>query len=353
MLLHYCLRSVGLFALLTSIDLFAGAGGLSSGLASEGFKVAVAVELDPTSAKSYALNHTEANVIVDDIRNLRGPYLLRQANVARGELDLLTGCPPCQGFSTLRTKRKKKLASDPRNDLISEILRLARSIRPRAVVVENVPGLAKDKRFDDFRHGLYKAGYKSEYAVLNASDFGVPQRRRRLVLVALRDKEVPTYWSSGHSRARTVRDAIGHLSPAGSSGDELHDIPENRTLAMLSRIKATPKDGGSRQDLPAELQCPCHRKRSGYFDVYGRMAWDSVSPTITGGCSNPSKGRFLHPEEDRAITLREAALLQTFPYNYQFCLERGKAHVARQIGNAFPPELIRPIAKVIKYELSA
>ncbi len=339
--------------MLTSIDLFAGAGGLSSGLASEGFKVAVAVELDPTSAKSYALNHTEARIIVDDVRNLRGPHLLRQANVARGELDLLTGCPPCQRFSTLRTKRKRKLANDPRNDLISEILRLTRSIRPRAVIVENVPGLAKDKRFDDFRYGLHKAGYKSKYAVLNASDFGVPQRRRRLVLVALRDKELPTRWSGAHSRTRTVREAIGHLGSAGSSGDELHDIPENRTLAMLSRIKATPKDGGSRQDLPTELQCPCHRKRSGYFDVYGRMAWDSVAPTITGGCSNPSKGRFLHPEEDRAITLREAALLQTFPYNYQFCLERGKEHVARQIGNAFPPKLIRPIAKVIKHELSA
>jgi DNA (cytosine-5)-methyltransferase 1 len=339
---------------LTSIDLFSGAGGLSCGLVSEGFKIAAAVELDPISAKSYALNHTEANIIVDDIRRLSGPYLLQQANVSRGELDLLTGCPPCQGFSTLRTKRKEKLGADPRNDLISEILRLVRSMRPRALVVENVPGLAKDNRFDDFRHGLQKSGYRSQYEILNASDFGVPQRRKRLVLVALRGRDLPINWSSHCSEEKTVRGAIGHLKPAGSSGDILHDIPENRTPAMMTRIRATPKNGGSRRDIPRELQCSCHLRGSGgYFDVYGRMAWDSVSPTITSGCSNPSKGRFLHPEEDRAITLREAALLQTFPSNYKFCLERGKDHVARQIGNAFPPELIRPIAKVIKNELSA
>lgn len=340
--------------MLTSIDLFAGAGGLSTGLIGEGFRVVAAVELDPTSAKSYSLNHTRSNVIVGDVRSLRGPDLLRRANIARGELDLLTGCPPCQGFSTLRTKRRTQSnREDPRNNLITEILRLVRSMRPRAVVVENVPGLAKDRRFGDFRNGLRKSGYSSEYAVLNASDFGIPQRRKRLVLVALRDKDLPVNWSDYRSEERTVRDAIGHLSSAGSSGDELHDFPECRTPAMMSRIKATPKDGGSRRDLPPELQCACHVKRDGYFDVYGRMAWDSVAPTITGGCSNPSKGRFLHPEEDRAITLREAALLQTFPSNYQFCLERGKEHVARQIGNAFPPELIRPIAKVIKHELTA
>lgn len=337
---------------LTSIDLFAGAGGLSSGLVSEGFKMAAAVELDPASARSYSLNHPKAKVIVEDVRKISGPYLLQQANVASGELDLLTGCPPCQGFSTLRTKRRVKLASDPRNDLITEILRLVRSTRPRAVIVENVPGLAKDVRFSSFMHGLKKSGYKSEYDILNASDFGVPQRRKRLVLVALRDKEIPLNWSSYRCEESTVRDAIGHLDLAGFSGDELHDIPESRTPAMMSRIRATPKDGGSRRDLPLALQCACHLRGNGYFDVYGRMAWDNVSPTITSGCSNPSKGRFLHPEEDRAITLREAALLQTFPTNYQFCLDRGKEHVARQIGNAFPPELIRPIAKVIKRELS-
>lgn len=336
----------------TSIDLFAGAGGLSSGLAAEGFEIAAAVEIDPVSAKTYRLNHPSTNVLVEDIRDLTGPYLLAQAGIDRGDLDLLTGCPPCQGFSTLRTKRKKRLANDPRNELIGEILRLVRSIRPRAVVVENVPGLATSNRFAEFRDGLHKSGYRSEYKILNASDFGVPQRRKRLVLIAFRHREIPVNWSSYYHEQMTVRDAIEHLAPAGSSGDELHDVSEKRTPVMLKRIKATPKNGGSRHDLPPELQCACHLRGEGYSDVYGRMSWDSVSPTITSGCSNPSKGRFLHPEEDRAITLREAALLQTFPSNYQFCLDRGKEHVARQIGNAFPPELIRPIARVIKRELS-
>ena len=347
--LRLCLEAT---TLLTSIDLFAGAGGLSFGLSEEGFRIALAVEIDPVAAKTYALNHEKTAVVVEDIRNLKGPHLLDLAGLSHGGLDLLTGCPPCQGFSTLRTKRKDRFDNDPRNDLIREILRLVRSMRPRAVVVENVPGLATDERFLDFRDGLHRAGYKSDYAIINASDFGVPQRRKRLVLIALKNKEIPCNWSSYHSEKTTVRDAIFDLWPVGHSGDALHDLPEKRTSAMMSRIKATPKDGGSRKDLPPEFQCSCHTRRSGYFDVYGRMAWDSVAPTITSGCSNPSKGRFLHPEEDRAITLREAALLQTFPPNYQFCLDRGKGHVARQIGNAFPPELIRPIARVIRNELS-
>ncbi len=232
----------------------------------------------------------------------------------------------------MRTKRRNQKNDDQRNDLIREVLRLVRSMRPRSVLIENVPGLAKDRRFADFRKGLKKSGYFSDYEILNAADFGVPQRRRRLVLVAFRGMDVPSGWSCYKSAEKHVRQTISHLSTsAGSSGDPLHDIPERRTPAMMARIKATPKDGGSRKDLPPEMQCECHIRGDGYFDVYGRMAWDDIAPTITSGCSNPSKGRFLHPEEDRAIILREAALLQTFPINYKFCLERGKDHVLNLI----------------------
>jgi DNA (cytosine-5)-methyltransferase 1 len=336
---------------LTSIDLFSGAGGLSYGLTSEGFKVVAAVECDPTSAKSYSLNHPNTTIVVDDIRKVTGRQLLNQTGIARGELDLLTGCPPCQAFSTLRTRRQKQL-DDPNKSLILEILRLVRSIRPRAVIVENVPGLADDDRFAEFQIGLKKAGYQFKYAFLNASDFGVPQRRKRLILIALRGQVIPLGWSSYQGKSKTVRHTIGHLKSAGISGDFLHDIPENRTPGMMSRIRATPKDGGSRLDTPSDLQCACHQRINGFKDVYGRMAWDEIAPTITSGCNNPSRGRFLHPEEDRAITLREAALLQSFPKDYQFCIDRGKEHVARQIGNAFPPDLIRPIAAVIRRALS-
>jgi DNA (cytosine-5)-methyltransferase 1 len=157
--------------LLTSIDLFAGAGGLSHGLVEEGFHVVTAVEIDPVSAKSYSLNHQGTNLIVDDIRRVKGSQILKQAGLSRGELDLLTGCPPCQAFSTLRTRRRKQQVNDPSRELIIEMLRLVRSIRPRAVIVENVPGLASDNCFTSFRLGLKQAGYQSTYAVVNASNF--------------------------------------------------------------------------------------------------------------------------------------------------------------------------------------
>ncbi len=333
---------------LTTIDLFAGAGGLSVGLRRAGFRVACAVELDPHAAHSFRLNHRDAEVLVDDIRRVTGPMLTRAARLRGRRLDLLTGCPPCQGFSTLRTRRHGVAVPDDRNNLILEYLRLVRSLRPRAIVLENVPGLALNAGYRTFCRGLSDAGYDFQSAVVDASDFGVPQRRKRLVLVAVRGGAAPTDWITHKvPRPRTVRDAIGGLAAAGSSGDVLHDLPEKRSPEVMRRIRATPRDGGSRTDLGPDQQCSCHATTDGFFDVYGRMAWSIVAPTITSGCNNPSKGRFLHPEEHRAITLREAALLQGFPRNYRFDLTRGKEHVAAQIGNAFPPPLILPIAKSI------
>jgi DNA (cytosine-5)-methyltransferase 1 len=206
--------------------------------------------------------------------------------------------------------------------------------------------LVRDSRYTEFCKGLTKAGYRYAAQVVNAASFGVPQRRERLVLVAMLGREVPADWLTPKAGLHaTVRDAIGALPKAGQSGDALHDYPENRSEKMLARIRITPRDGGSRKDLPTDEQCRCHSETTGFHDVYGRMAWSNVAPTITSGCTNPSKGRFLHPHEHRAITLREAALLQTFPPDYQFDLSRGKEHAAAQIGNAFPPLLIRPIAK--------
>jgi len=336
----------------TAIDLFSGAGGLSTGLTQAGFSVVGAVEKDPTSAETYRLNHPNTRLLVTDIRDLTGPQILREVGLERGRLDLLTGCPPCQGFSTLRTRRRTRPVMAPRDELIFEILRLTRSMRPRALVVENVPGLASDPRFQAFRDGLHACGYESDFAILDATHFAVPQRRQRLVLLAMRrPATLPSEWASpGRIEHRTVRDAIGGLAEAGRSGDPLHDLPDRRSRAVMARIRATPKDGGSRSDVPRHLGCPCHSASDGYHDVYGRMAWDQVSPTITSGCHNPSKGRFLHPEAHRAITLREAAILQSFPRGYRFSMKRGKEHVAWQIGNAFPPALIQPIARRLRRE---
>lgn len=335
----------------TAIDLFSGAGGLSVGLREAGFDVRVAVEVDPTSASTYALNHPGTTLIRRDIRQVTGPELLAAAGLARGDLTLLTGCPPCQGFSTLRTKRRGS-AIDPRNDLVFEILRLVRSTRPLAVVVENVPGLADDARFSAFQAGLHSCGYTCSADVVDASSFGVPQRRKRLVLVALKGKSVPDTLFRYTSETVTVRQAIGGLPAAGASGDPLHDLPELRSRTVRDRIEAIPKDGGSYRDVNARFWCDCHRRSNGYSDVYGRMAWDAVAPTITSGCHNPSRGRFIHPDQNRAITLREAALLQSFPATYEFDLSRGKEHAAWQIGNAFPPRLIRPIADALLSEIA-
>lgn len=145
----------------------------------------------------------------------------------------------------------------------------------------------------------------------------------------------------------TVREAIGDLPQAGTSGDPLHDFPEKRSAAVMARITAIPKDGGSRADLGADAQLDCHKETDGFKDIYGRMSWSKPAPTITGGCVNPSKGRFLHPDEDRAITLREAALLQGFPPEYSFSLDRGKFAAAAMIGNALPPAFVEAHARQI------
>lgn len=205
-------------------------------------------------------------------------------------------------------------------------------------MMENVPDLAKDDLFASFCDRLQELGYVLNHTVVNAADYGVPQRRRRLILLAGMGSEIPM--ALPRSTRRSVEDAISKLPPAGSSGDPLHDTTEKRTDRIAEMIRLIPRDGGSRTDLADEWCLPCHKRVDGFKDVYGRMAWKDVAPTLTGGFVNPSKGRFLHPEHDRAITLREGALIQTFPPNYKFPLNLGKFRVAEMIGNALPPALI-------------
>lgn len=331
---------------LRAIDLFSGAGGLSEGLISAGFAVIGSVEIDKASAATYKMNHPNTFVFQKDIRFITGKEILSRLSLAPYELDLLTGCPPCQGFSTLKTRNKGFSIFDTRNDLAFQFLRLVRSIKPKAVILENVPGFSFDSRFLKITLDLKRSGYNFEYFILNAIHFGIPQRRKRLVLLAVRKPwSIPFGWAHPKTEKMvSVRETIGQLPEAGNSGDPLHDHLEKRSSNVMSRIRAVPKDGGNRTELPKKLKLECHKKSNGYSDVYGRMAWDKPAPTITSGCTNPSKGRFIHPEADRAITLREAALLQTFPMNYKFDMGYGKESVAKQIGNAFPPQLIEPIA---------
>lgn len=334
-----------------AIDLFCGAGGLTLGLKQAGFDVVGAIDIDEAACDSYKMNHPEVNLWDTDIKELTGKDVLNKLKIKPGELDLLAGCPPCQGFSSIRTLNGGP-AEDERNDLVFEFLRLVTELRPKSIMMENVPGLAKDKRMQKFQGKLKELGYESELDVINASDYGVPQRRRRMILLATQNGSI-RITPPQKNRRSTVREAITGLPKPGNSGDMLHDYPENRQEKTMKMISLIPKDGGSRTDLPEEYVLDCHKRNpAGFKDVYGRMKWDDVAPTITGGCSNPSKGRFLHPEENRTITLREAALLQTFPVDYKFSSKGGKQKIALQIGNALPPQLIKVHALEIKHHLS-
>lgn len=326
------------------IDIFSGCGGLTLGLKRAGFRVIGAVEIDPLAAETYKANHKRIALWVQDIRTLSARQMMRRLKLRRGQLDLLAGCPPCQGFSAMTTLNGAIKRNDPRNDLVFEFLRFVRALRPKTVMMENVPDIAKNKRITQFLAEMEGLGYRCNHSVLNAADYGVPQRRRRFILLAGKHKKIP--FARRAVRKRSVREAILRLGAVGKR-DALHNIPERRSSKTMRLIRSIPRNGGSRTQLPSHRQLRCHRKCDGFKDVYGRLSWDKVAPTITGGCCNPSKGRFLHPAEHRAITLREAALLQTFPRKYVFSLRRGKFAAAQLIGNALPPEFVRRHAKSV------
>jgi DNA (cytosine-5)-methyltransferase 1 len=335
---------------LTAVDLFCGAGGMSVGLKDAGFSVIGAVDIDPLAIAAHRANHPDVRRWEQDIRTLEPLAMAAELGLAVGELDLLAGCPPCQGFSTVRTRRQGTSAEDPRNSLVGQFGRFAAALRPKALLLENVPGLGRDIRFGRLRAPLERLGYQCSHAVLDAADFGVPQRRRRFVMLALLGGRIELVKRTDLSRS--VRDAIGGLEAPAQSTDALHNHGERRNSVVQRRIERVPHDGGSFRLLGEDEQLPCHKRTEqrpnpGFFDIYGRMHWDLPAPTLTGGCINPSKGRFLHPEQNRAITLREAALLQGFPAEYKLPLSRGKYRVAELIGNALPPAFVRSQAEVV------
>jgi len=339
----------------TAIDLFCGAGGLTCGLKQAGFRVLAGIELLQIAAETYSANHQSTLLFQEDICNLSPKEVMQALNLKSGELSLLAGCPPCQGFSSLRTRRKASSVMDARNDLIFEFLRWVKVFLPKCIMLENVPALAKDNRMEIAISQLKELGYHindSSLRIENIADYGVPQRRFRMILTASLYGFINQPKKSAIKA--TVKDAIGNLPKAGISGDPLHDLLAQHSEKIQKLFSLIPKNGGSRTDLPEEYWLECHKRYpKGFTDVYGRMSWDNVAPTITGGCVSPSKGRFLHPEENRAITLREAALLQTFPKDYQFSLRRGKDSAALMIGNALPPMFIRQQGEVIAEHLDS
>lgn len=329
-----------------AIDLFSGCGGLTVGLKDAGFRVIGAVELNKKAVAVYKANHRKSVIWNCDIRDLAAKDIAERLNLRAGQLDLLAGCPPCQGFSTITTNNGLYKVDDPRNDLISDFLRFIHALKPKAILLENVPGLSATRRFARFYETLERLHYKVTWRVLNVSDYGVPQRRKRLMLMAARNKKLE--FADKLQQIRTVRDAIAHLERPSETSDSLHKARAIYSDKIKAIIRKIPRNGGSRSALGKTNQLACHKKSDGFRDIYGRMAWEEVSPTITSGCINPSKGRFLHPTQNRAISLREAALLQGFPETYRFDIAHGRYPIAEMIGNAIPPPFVKIHARALK-----
>ena len=335
----------------SAIDLFCGCGGLSLGLRRAGFRVLAAIDSDALSISTYEENHKRALMVKEDIRSVDALKLMQQLKLTAGDLDLVAGCPPCQGFSTLRTLNGGRVIKEPLNNLVYDFLRFIKIFMPKTVMMENVPALLKDDRLQDVIQDLENLGYNCAADLFNAERFGVAQRRFRLIVFASRYDCPP--FARPIRRRRTVSGAIRKLPQPEHSEDPLHNYPVRRAAHVMSLIRRIPKDGGSRTDLPDIDQLACHRRLDGFKDVYGRMAWNKPAPTITGGCINPSKGRYIHPTQDRAITLREAALLQGFPKWYKFDLSGGRYPAAQMIGNAFPPKFAEHHARAIYAHLES
>lgn len=333
----------------TAVDLFCGCGGMTEGLRQAGFDVIAGIELDDNAASAYKMNHKENTILFH--KNILDVRAWDIAELLKGEpLHLLAACPPCQGFSSMRRKNKKGAVNDPRNKLIHEFYRFADELRPVTIMLENVPALSEYDDFKEVVDKLEQIGYAIDCKVVNVARYGVPQRRKRLVLLgslvgAIRIKE-------GSDNVVTVRTTIEHLENPNVTDDPIHKIYPTHTPKVQRQIELTPHDGGSRNDLPDEYILECHKKAGiGFKDVYGRLRWDAVSSTITGGCLNPSKGRFLHPQEDRTITAREAAMLQTFPKDYKFPTDIPRGALALMIGNALPPEFCKQQAQCVREHL--
>lgn len=345
------------------VDLFSGAGGTALGFKRASFDIIGAIDIDAAATKTYEANIGIAPMKLDLLK-IEASDLLHLFGLQPGELDVLVGCPPCQGFT--RMVGDKGL-NDPRNDLVLRYLEFVRVLQPKCVVFENVPGISKKhgaalfKRFCD---GLQDAGYGFDYEnpgrKLNAANYGVPQLRERMILIAgANGRRIeypqPTHGAPDNPQVLsgslkpwvTVGDAILHY-PTIEAGESCNKYPNHRALGFRGdRVKQfislITEPGGSRTDVPYEYWLDCHKKpRCGHKDVYGRLPLDQPSGVMTSGCTNVSKGRFVHPTQNRGISAREAARLQSFPDDFVFQGNLGE--IANQIGNAVPPLLAQAIA---------
>jgi DNA (cytosine-5)-methyltransferase 1 len=342
------------------IDLFCGIGGLSQGFGDEGFAVLAGIDADRTCKHAFEAN-IGAPFIAKSVTDVTAGEL---ASIYSGRASrVLVGCAPCQPFSMYTGRyRRNETESDAsgRWVLLNEFARLIETVSPDVVSMENVLRLTVHPVFEKFTERLRTAGYEVSHYRVRAQDYGVPQRRARLVLFASKFGKVRMVPPTHAGQPVTVRDAIGHLprlvAGAADSDDRLH-MSRGLSALNLRRLRAT-REGGSWKEWDDDLQLECHKREGGksFRAVYGRMVWDEPSPVITTQCLGIGNGRFGHPTQDRAISLREAAILQSFPPEFDFAPAERKIsgkHLARQIGNAVPPRLGQAVARSIRFHLEA
>lgn len=329
-----------------AVDLFCGAGGLTRGLLDAGIKVKKGFDINQRFKETYEKNNPGVIFSSKDVEHLTKDEILKDIDL-KNNYFLLAGCAPCQPFSTLN---KQNLKEDNRQSLLLEFSRLVEETKPNFVFIENVPGLATGKGkkiFGKFKKKLDNMDYFYKYEVVDAKNYGVPQKRSRLILIAS-DKGPIDFPEQTHGNHESVipyvwvREVLSRY-PVIRDGSKHKIIPNHETRLLREinrkRMNLTKKNGGSRKDLPDALKLKCHAKHKGHTDVYGRMRWDDVAPTLTCKCTSISNGRFGHPTQRRGISVREAAALQTFADNYVF-YETLTLNTL-MVGNAVPPLLAK------------
>ena len=327
-----------------AVDLFCGAGGLTRGLLDAGIQVKKGYDLDERLKETYEKNNPGVKFYCKDVAKITKDELLKGLDL-ENNIFLLAGCAPCQPFSEIN---KNNIVRDKRKNLVLEFVRLVKETNPDLVFLENVPGLKNGKGkllFRELENVLDEQNYFFESKVVDAKNYGVPQKRKRLILIASKHAQI-NIPAETHSNElvpyKTVRDTISKY-PILRAGNSNKKVPNHAcakiTKINLSRLKHIKKNGGSRTDLPPELQLECHTKHDGHTDTYGRMRWNAVAPTLTCRCTSISNGRFAHPTQTRGMSVREAAALQTFKDNYIFY--GSFTENAKWVGNAVPVRLSR------------
>ena len=338
-----------------AVDLFCGVGGLTCGLIQAGINVRAGFDNDSTC--QYAYEHN--NKVPFHLRNIRevdGKEIIKLYD--EDAIKVLVGCAPCQPFSQMRFKLGKANAVDEKYNLLLEFGRLIDEVQPDIISMENVPQIKETDVYNEFLKTLDKNKYHFDASTVYCPNYGIPQTRRRFVLVGSKLGSINLIAQTHNPKDVHVRNYIGDL-PKIKAGQSDPKDPLHRSCALskinLERIQSS-KPGGSWLDWPEKLRCDCHKKESGmtYASVYGRMSWDQIGPTITTQFNNYGTGRFGHPEQDRALSLREGAILQTFPRTYEFVEPQKRLvlrDIARQIGNAVPVRLGEVIGQTITHHL--